>query len=91
MEVRGGKPQPQKQKHCNQGKHFDFDLICHCRHSFCFALSGIHKKILASVYERSYESSIIPPLKKPLLKILAARWFLLLWGFAFENTSEASS
>ena len=25
------------------------------------------------------------PLWKPLLKILAARWFLLLWGFAFEK------
>ena len=57
-------PQPQKQKHCNQGKTFlILILVCHCRHSFCFALSGIHKKILASVYERSYESSIIPPLK----------------------------
>ena len=62
----------------------------HCRHSFCFALSRIHKKILASVYERSYESSILPP-EKPLLKILAARWFLLSWAFAFKNTSEASS
>ena len=35
------------------------------------------KKILASVYERLNESSIIPPSEKPLLKILAARWFLL--------------
>ena len=41
----------------------DLNTGCHCRHSFCFALSIIHKKILASVYERSYESSIIPPLK----------------------------
>ena len=44
------------------------------------------KKILASVYERSYESSIIPPSEKPLLKILAARWFLLSWAFAFKKT-----
>ena len=88
MEVRGGKPlNPKSKKHCNQsGKTFlILILVCHCRHSFCFALSGIHKKILASVYERSYESSIIPPSEKPLLKILAARWFLLLWGFAFEK------
>ena len=44
------------------------------------------KKILASVYERSYESSILPPSEKPLLKILAARWFLLSWAFAFKKT-----
>jgi hypothetical protein len=35
------------------------------------------RKLLASVYERHNESSIIPPSEKPLLKILAVRWFLL--------------
>ena len=87
MEVRGGKPpQPQKQKHCNQGKTFLILIssLVTVDTRFVLLFSGIHKKILASVYERSYESSIIP-LWKPLLKILAARWFLLLWGFAFEK------
>ena len=42
------------------------------------------KKILASVYERSlkFDSS---PSEKPLLKILAARWFLLSWAFALKK------
>ena len=44
------------------------------------------KKILASVYERSYESSIISPSEKPLLKILAARWFYYRELFAFKKT-----
>ena len=69
MEVRGVNPQPQKQKHCNQGKTFlILILFVTRRHSFCFALSRIHKKILASVYERLNESSIIP-----------------LWKTAFKN------
>ena len=31
------------------------------------------------------------PSEKPLLKILAARWFLLSWALLLKNTSEASS
>ena len=57
--------------------------------SFVF-FSVFQRKWLASVYERHKESSIIPPSEKPLLKILAARWFLLSWAFAFKKKHERS-
>ena len=38
----------------------------------CFSFKSFNEIYKASVYERSYESSIIPPLKNRL-KILAAR------------------
>jgi hypothetical protein len=61
MEVRGVNPQPQKQKHCNQGKNiFDFDPCLSLVDTRFVALSKFTKKILASVYERLNESSIIP-------------------------------
>ena len=64
--IRDGSATPEKTKWelVIRDKNFlDLNTGYHCRHSFCFALSRIHKKILASVYERSYESSILPPLK----------------------------
>ena len=39
----------------------------------CFSFKLFNEIYKASVYERSYESSIIAPSEKPLLKILAAR------------------
>ncbi len=57
--------QPQKQKHCNQGKNiFDFDpCLSLVDTRFVLLFLEFTKKILASVYERLNESSIIPPLE----------------------------
>ena len=88
MEVRGGKPLNPKSKNTviREKTFLILILVCHSQTLVLFcSFWNSQKKILASVYERSYESSIIPPSEKPLLKILAARWFLLLWGFAFEK------
>ena len=58
-------PTPQKQKHCNQGKNiFDFDpCLSLVDTRFVLLFLEFTKKILASVYERLNESSIIPPLE----------------------------
>ena len=67
--VRGKPLNPKKQKHCNQGKNiFDFDpCLSLVDTRFVLLFLELTKKILASVYERLNESSIIPPLKNRFL------------------------
>ena len=64
----------------------DLNTGCHCRHSFCFALSRIHKKDISECLRAKLWKFDYSPSEKPLLKILAARWFLLSWAFAFKKT-----
>ena len=80
MEVRGGKPlNPKSKNTVIREKTFLILIPCLSLVDTRFVLLFLEftKKILASVYERLNESSINSPSGKPLLKILAARWFLL--------------
>ena len=67
MEVRGGKPlNPKSKNTVIRGKNiFDFDpCLSLVDTRFVLLFLEFTKKILASVYERLNESSIIPPLEK---------------------------
>ena len=83
----GGSPQPQKQKLTVIRKNiFDFDpCLSLVDTRFVLLFLEFTKKDILRVSTSDWKFDYSPS-GKPLLKILAARWFLLWWGLLLKKT-----